>query len=125
MKTFFIAIADIFLALLNLFFKITNSFFNLLLKDYNNVNNNYNNDFNDNDNDNYKDKNKNDNGFNNNFSNIFSKIKNILFPVTEEDETFIFKQLQINSNSNDDMDNKRMDIGIKSIVQQAIGLILI
>lgn len=101
MKTFFIAIADIFLALLNLFFKLTNSFFNLLLKDDNNVNNNYNNDFND------KDKNKNDKGFNNNFGNIFSKIKNILFPVTEEDETFIFKQLQINSNSNDDMDNKK------------------
>lgn len=104
MKTFFIAIADIFLALLNLFFKLTNSFLNLFFKDYNKVNNDHNNpnnDFND------KNKNKNDKDFNNNdLNNIFSKIKNILFPINEEDETFIFKQLQINSNLNEDNDNK-------------------
>ena len=107
MKTFFIVIADIFLALLNLFFKLTNSFFNLLFKEDNEVNDNYNNlnnDFND------KNKNKNDKDFNNNnFNNIFYKIKNILFPINEEDETFIFKQLQINSNINENKDNEEVN----------------
>ena len=120
MKTFFIAIADGFFICLNFLFKLFNSFFNLIFKNkedkYNNINNNieidneydknnnYNNNYNKDDND--FNKNNDFNNDNKRINNIFSKLKNVIFPFNEEDETFIFKQLQINSNSNENNDNK-------------------
>ncbi|MCL2688037.1 MAG: type II secretion system F family protein [Methanobrevibacter sp.] len=58
-----------------------------------------------------------DNLDNKDFNNMFSKIKNILFPNKEEDETFIFKRLQNSSNFNEEGNkkdnywNKKYNIG--------------
>lgn len=127
LKTFFIAIADVFLAIFTLFFKFFNSLFNsfsnLIFKDIdNNDKNNFNKDnYDENDensannsnsvnklNNRYNKNNYNNNNNYNNYNNfnkdnnknndIFSKLKNNIF--SNKDDVFIFKQLQLNSNSN-------------------------